>query len=162
MNCPSCNKELILPTGFEEFHILIVGNEPGDEGKPFDGNTLRILFAELGKLGIDLNSCRKTNYWMHSKNSNANCRKFMEAQLSKEAKGKKAILLMGAEPVNFFTAGKYGVKEVTSLRIESETSFSAPVIMASVSPSEAFRKGIGELRLALKRFANALEQEGIS
>lgn len=86
----------------------------------------------------------------------------MEAQLSKEAKGKKAILLMGAEPVNFFTAGKYGVKEVTSLRIESETSFSAPVIMASVSPSEAFRKGIGELRLALKRFANALEQEGIS
>lgn len=161
MKCPSCHKELILPTGFEEFPILIVGNEPGNENKPFDRNTSRILFAELGKLGIDLNSCRKTNYWMHSRNGKLNCRKFMEAQLAKEAKGKKAILLMGAEPVNYFSGRKLGVSEVTSLRIESETSFSAPVIMASVNPSEAFRKGIGELRLALKRFANALEQEGI-
>ena len=85
----------------------------------------------------------------------------MEQQLAKEAKGKKAILLMGAEPVNFFTAKKYGVKEVTSLRIESETSFSAPVILASISPAEASRKGIGEFRLSIKRFANALDEEDI-
>ncbi len=161
MNCPSCNKELILPTGFEEFHILIIGNKPGKEKTPFDGNSTRILYAEMGKVGLDLNSCRKTNYWLHAPNKNKQCRKFMEQQLCKEAKGKKGILLMGAEPVNFFTARKYGVKEVTSLRIESEASFSAPVIMASVNPGEASRKGIGELRLALKRFANALEKEGI-
>jgi hypothetical protein len=161
MNCPACDKELILPTGFEEFQLLLIGNAPGKEDKPFDGNTTRILFAEMGKLGLDLNSCRKTNYWLHAPNTNRQCRNFMEQQLCKEAKGKKGILLMGAEPVNFFTAKKYGVKEVTGLRIESETSFSAPVIMASVNPSEAFRKGIGELRLALKRFASALEKEGI-
>jgi hypothetical protein len=85
----------------------------------------------------------------------------MEQELTKEAKGKKAILLMGAEPVNFFTGGKYGVKEVTSLRIESETVFSAPIILASLNAAEASRKGVGELRLSLKRFSNALEKEGL-
>ena len=85
----------------------------------------------------------------------------MEQQLTKEAKGKKAILLMGAEPVKFFTAGQYGVKELTSLRIESETAFTAPVIVASVNPSETHRGGIGELRLAIKRFSNALKEEGL-
>jgi uracil-DNA glycosylase len=161
--CPACKKELVLPHGFQEFPILIVGNSPSEkEGKvPFDGNTTRILSAELGKLGIDLRSCRQTNFWLHKPNTDKKCKKFMEQELTKEAKGKKAILLMGAEPVNFFTGGKYGVKEVTSLRIESETVFSAPIILASLNAAEASRKGVGELRLSLKRFSNALEKEGL-
>ena len=163
MNCPICKKKLVLPTGFEEFPILLIGNAPDDNGitagQPFYGQTTKILFAELGRYGIDLRSCRKTNYWMHRKDSK--CKKFMEQQLTKEAKGKKAILLMGAEPVKFFTAGQYGVKELTSLRIEPETAFTALVIMASVNPSETHRGGIGELRLAIKRFSDALKEEGL-
>lgn len=160
MNCPACNKELIPSVGDEEYPILIVGNKP-DKDKHFDGNTIRILVAELGKFGIDLRSCRKTNYWLHAPNSKTSCRKFMEKQLTEEAKGKKAILLLGAEPVSFFTDRKYGISEVSSLRIESETSFSAKVILASVHPSEAFRGGVGELKLAFKRFATALQEENI-
>ena len=75
-----------------------------------------------------------------------------------EAKGKKFILLIGADVVETFTG--YKVSDVSGLQVESPV-LSAPIIMACVNPSMALARSVGEVRLAIGKVAKRLEKEGL-
>ena len=52
------------------------------------------------------------------------------------------------------------VTEIAGLKVES-LYLSAPIIIASPNPAQAFHKGIGEIRLSLQKFAKEVKKEGI-
>lgn len=157
--CSACNTDKIcLPSGPEKSPILIIGEMPGYEeiryGKPFCGATGSILMKELSYLGVDVKQCRLTNLWLHEPNGNAGCLVIGGQAAIKEAKGRKAILLVGSDVVKYFT--QHNVMDVCGLRVKSNF-ISCDLIMACVNPADVFHGSIGELRLALTKFSIAIE-----
>jgi hypothetical protein len=157
--CSVCNTDRIcLPSGPEKSPILIIGGYPEPDeirySKPFSGSNGSILMKELSYLGVDVKQCRLTNLWLHEPNDNAGCLVIGGQAAIKEAKGKKAVLLVGSDVVKYFT--QHSVMDVCGLRVKSNF-ISAPIIMACVSPNDVFRSGLGEFRLALTKFSVAIE-----
>lgn len=163
--CPVCKSEDCVPAfGYSKSQYLIIGEEPGHDeikkGKPFTGATGGVLRTELGKLGLDMQKFRVCNLWLHPKstkkdNSNKECLEYSVQQVIKEAKGKKAILLIGSETVKFFC--NKAVSNVTGLKVTSPY-LSAPLIMACVQPATAFHGTVGELRLSLEKFVEEIKK----
>jgi len=161
--CSVCKTdEIVLPHGNKNSSILIIGEFPTDEdikkGIPFVSSSGVILRQELGYLGIDLNSTRRCNLWIHTPNKNKSCLEYGINLCVQNAKNKQIILLLGSEPVKLFTGEK--VTDVNGLQIQS-TYFSAPIIMACVHPSSIFSSPVGELRFGLKNFANKVKEIGL-
>jgi len=177
--CPVCNNDdYVPPSGNPSSPVLLIGAFPGEEeirkGVPMVGATGGVLKAELHKLGLDLNMFRLANLWFHPEpkvnaGKDREAQKFIEAQkqkclsffaeqLIKEAKGKKAILLMGAKTVDYFCNKK--VSAVCGLQVTSPY-LSVPIIYACVNPADVFHSSIGEMRLALTKFAKRLDEEEI-
>jgi len=160
--CPICgNDEIVLPSGPSKADVLIIGEFPGrDEifkGKPLVGPTGRIMRSELAYLGMDMHQMRITNLWQHRPNKNEKCFEHGCSEAIKEAKGRKAILLVGSDTVKYFC--DKGVTSVCGLQVKSPY-LSAPIIYATVNPASLFKRGgVGEVRLALKKFVNALEKK---
>lgn len=157
--CPYCNRDdLVLPFGPKRSSILIIGEFPGEDeikkGRPMTGPMGGVLRTELAKLGLDTHSMRLTNLWLHPPNDNKECFNYGLESVIKEAKGRKAILLIGSETVKFFTGEN--VSEVNGLQVKS-TYFSAPIVFACVQPAIVFHKPIGELRLSLQKFVKLVE-----
>lgn len=157
--CPICgNKQCVPPSGSTRSPILIVAEFPGEDeikkGRPMIGRMGTILKAELGRLGVDINRMRLCNLWQHEPNNNEDCYKHGMEVVIQEAKGKKAILLLGSDAVKAFTGEK--VSDVCGLNIHSDY-LSAPVIVACVNPAQVFHASIGEMRLALKKFSKHIE-----
>lgn len=163
--CPICQYDTCVPAfGPKKSPILIIGEFPGEDeikmGKPLVGRTGGVLRTELGRLGIDLNRMRKGNLWIHPpqkvKNVKAEieqkdqCLKYSADLIIQEAKGRQVILLIGSDTVKFFC--DQSVMSVSGLLVTS-SYLSAPMIMAMVQPATVFHGGIGEVRLALKKFA---------
>ena len=171
--CYVCERKAILPTGYSQSKVLLIGDAPGiheiDNNKPVvvitrkqtAGNVLR---QELALVGADLYQFRMTNLWYHKpldkKHKNFdNCFKASLDACLMEAKGKQAILLMGAETVQYFTG--YKVSNVSGLQVESNM-LSAPIIYAMVSPTIVYSgKGLGEPRFAITNFFTHIQKEGI-
>lgn len=156
--CSVCNTDkTCLPLGPEKSPILIIGEFPGHDeirtGKPFTGATGSILMKELAFHGIDIKQCRLTNLWLHEPNGNAGCLVIGGQHAIREAKGRKAVLLVGSDVVKYFT--EHSVMDVCGLRVKSNF-ISAPIIMACINPAEVFHGSIGELRLALQKFSLAI------
>lgn len=165
--CYVCEKKVIPATGYSRSPILLLGSAPGKdeikEGRPFVGETGRVLRNELAMLGLDLFQCRLTNMWYHEPDKKdehyEDCFKASLSVCLEECKGKQAILLIGAETVGYFTG--YKVSDVSGLQVESNM-LSAPIIYAMVMPTIVFHgKGIGEVRFALNNFVNRLKEEGM-
>ena len=159
--CPHCNTEDIVPaSGNKDAEILIVGEFPGSEeirtGKPFSGNTGTILRKELRYLGLDIGTCRITNIWLHEPNKKDECYKYGIEQVIKEAKGRKAILLLGSDVTEYFI-GK-PVMSVCGMQVKS-SYLSAPIVFACVNPACVFKNNVGELKWALKKFVELLNGE---
>lgn len=159
-NCPICNTEdCVLPIGPENSPVLIIGSFPGDEelkeGKPMVGKNGGILKAELSKNKISMRLIRITNLWLHKPNENAGCLAHCAKQAIHEARGKKAILLVGADAVKYFCS--CSVEDYNGLQLKSDY-LSAPVIMGCVQPVSVFHGGSGELQLAIKKFADKLKE----
>lgn len=157
--CPICNNnQCVPPSGPSKSPILIVAEFPGDEeikkGKPMVGRMGTILKMELGKLGVDINRIRLCNLWQHAVNDNPECYQQGMKVVMQEAKGKKAILLLGSDAVKCFTGEN--VSNVCGLNLHSDY-LSAPIIIACVNPASAFHGAIGEMRLALKKFSQNIE-----
>ena len=155
--CPICGiNDCVPPSGYKNSRILIVGEMPGEEeikkGRPMIGKMGDVLRSELGRLGIDLNRSRICNLWQHKPNGNEDCYKHGFEVVIQEAKGKKAILLLGSDAVKAFTGES--VSKVCGLNLHSDY-LSASTIIACVNPAIAFHSSIGELRLALKKFSLA-------
>jgi uracil-DNA glycosylase family 4 len=157
--CQSCDRDdLVLASGPRGAKILIIGESPGDEeikkGKPMVGAMGHVLRTELARVNLDVNQMRLTNLWLHPKNDNEKCFKHGLDAVIKEARNRKAILLLGSDTVAFFCNQK--VSEVNGLVVES-SYFSVPLLFACVQPATVFHAGLGEVRLSLSKFSRKLE-----
>lgn len=165
--CPICNRRLVKAYGYSRSDILIVGDEPSinelQTGVPFSGETGKVLRKEMARVGMDLGSCRIMNLWTHKawKKSDEHfdeCFEMSRNLVLDEAKGKQAILLIGADTVQYFTG--YKVSDVNGLQVESNM-LSAPVIFAAIQPTNVFRGGWGEVRFAIEQFVHHVKKGGI-
>jgi len=158
--CPVCNSEdCVPPSGNPSSKILIIGAFPGKEeikeGKPMVGQNGWILDKELRRCSVDLKRLRITNLWQHPQNDNAGCLVHWGKQAIAEAKGKKAILLIGAETVKYFCG--CSVEAYNGLLVKSDY-LSAPIVMACIQPVNVFSGGLGEFRLTISKFSSHIEE----
>lgn len=166
-SCPICSTPLILPKGHSD--LLIIGSAPDDvdiqNGSPFSSSrsSMRkvisagyILRKELERVGLSINDFRVTHLWLHEPNKSEDCFKIGYDTVLDEAKGKKAILLVGAEATEIFTG--YKVSEVSGLQVDSSL-LSCPNIMAMVSPALAMSRVVGEVRNGVLKWKNMLDKE---
>lgn len=169
--CPACGEPGVPPSGSVSSDILIIGEFPGEaemeRGRPFCGPTGKVLKAELRRVGIEPNMCRYTNLWLHPPLDgkewiarNEECRHAGLSIALDEAKGRKAVLLVGSDCAEQFIGLK--VTSICGLLVDS-AMLSAPIVMAIVNPAIVFQesKGVGEVRLALSKFAEACQKEGL-
>lgn len=165
--CPVCATKVVPYFGNSD--VLVVGEFPGkaelEKGRPFSTHHMyitagQVFRKELAKVGVDLNSLRCGNLWLHEPNGNDDCFKVGYDVVLEEAKGKKAILLVGSDTVETFTG--YKVSDVCGLQVDSAI-LSAPIIYAMVNPAICLHgRGVGEVRLAIKKFVGRLEKEGLA
>lgn len=167
--CPACSQRIVAPSGPRNSPVLLLGEFPGrtevEQGRPFATHTMfitagRVLRTELAMAGLDFNTCRVSNLWLHEPNDSDNCFEEGKAIALEEAKGRKAILLIGSLVVETFTA--YKVSEVSGLQVDTPM-LSCPIVYALFNPALVFQpgRGIGEIRMGIQKFAKRLEQEKI-
>ena len=154
----ACGKSIVPPSGPEKAPILIVGEFPGKEemrsGQPFVGPAGMILRSELNKVGITLGECRVTNLSLHQFPDDP-CWQLGLEQVIREAKGRRAILLLGSECSKMLL--KKPVTTISGLRVKSEY-LDAPIVMATINPAALITGTVGELRLTLQRFAKLVKK----
>ena len=118
--CDICGRKLVAPEGPANADILLVADSPTifdvREGRPWTGPGGKVLRTELRRAGINYNNCRVTNMWQHVKHKDCDPASHIDAVL-KEMQGRKAILLMGADAVQYFTGEN--VSEVSGLRVDT-------------------------------------------
>lgn len=162
--CPSCGDSICPPSGNSK-QLLIVGDAPDRmdmmKKHPFSIDTWRttpgkVLRKELERMGASLNEFRACYLWLHETTRSGSCWQAGYDNVLTEAKGKKAILLMGAEVVSTFT--QYKVSDVSGLQVDSPI-LSASIIYAMISPGLAIQRSLGEVRFAITQFVNRLYEE---
>jgi hypothetical protein len=176
--CTSCGKGSLSPIikskPFMIVKELVTGNEVNSdqvfvpEGKSKYGHdehtTSWYLAKELGMCGLNINTMCLTNLYLHipprggrSKEGKAivaGCEQFSIDEFIKVAKDMKIILMMGAGTIKTFTG--YNASEVYSLPCKSELLPNVPVIIPAPNVDKIMNMPIGELRLALKVFAEQI------
>jgi hypothetical protein len=165
-HCPSCGDRICPPLGKSQT-VLVIGEFPGrlemEKGVPFATSSMfttagKVFRKESERLGVSLTQFRLCNIWLHEPNNNENCWKAGYDLVLEQAKGKKAILLVGSDTVETFTG--YKVSDVNGLQVDSSI-LSAPIIYASVNPALALHRSYGEVRFALTQFIQRLEKENL-
>ena len=159
--CSGCgDTNTVYATGYKASTILFVGAHPGDDeiksGRPFSGSSGGILRTELGRMGVDVSRIRMCNLWLHAPNKNEKCLQAGLVYLLKETKGKKLVVLFGAEPVKYLcdvSVEAYNGLVVTSSYINTST-----VIIACIQPANVFKGTIGDVRTSLKKIALQIER----
>ena len=164
--CPICNADCISPSGHSD--LLIIAESPTKidikMGRLFSTSSMFttagfVMRKELARVGLDLSQFRVSSLWIHEPNKNEECFRVGYDAVLEEAKGKKFILLVGAEVVETFTG--YKVSDVSGLQIDSPV-LSAPIIYAMVNPSMALARSVGEVRLGIEKVGRRLEKEGLA
>lgn len=162
--CPVCANEIVRITGDKDAKILVVGSIPNDDElhyhKPFSGGTGTIFRRELFKnADIDIATCRLAMLWYHENNKNSSCLSVSMEQLEQEFRGKKYIILVGAQAVTQYTG--LSVDKVSGLDV---TEYVAPELLSTdarvvalVNPSTVFMRGVGELRFGLSSIKRIIE-----
>lgn len=137
-----------------------MGEFPGEEemnrGAPFVGKAGQILEYELGRVGIDMWACRLITMWQHYQNKSIDCLEYGLKALTLEMAGRK-VLMMGSELANYFLGTK--VSLLYGMKVESAL-FPRSIQFAIVSPSPgiALHQPLGELRLAIQKFAKLVKE----
>jgi DNA polymerase len=148
--CPICNYKMVPAVGPPKSDTLLIGEFPGEEeikeGRPWAGEGGKILRAELAKAGIAYVNCRATNLWLHRMNDGCDMAFHIDA-LMKEVEGRKYILLMGSELSKLFLE-----KPVSDLS-GTVTKFGGVKTVVCYNPAIAMHSSVGEVRLAIRRFA---------
>jgi len=122
------------------------------DGRPWTGPAGEILSLELRKAGINYNKCRVTNMWEHAKAKD--CRPNIDA-LIHEMDGRRAILLMGADVVQYFVGEN--VSDVSGLEVQGDMLPENTIVYAIFNPAIALHDKLGEIRLGLERFRDAVK-----
>jgi len=153
----------MAPEGPSNAYYLLVGDAPTQfdvkESKLWTGPGGEVLRAELRRGGVSHLNCRITNLWLHAKTKD--CEMHID-ELLKEMIGKRAILLMGADAVSYFTGEN--VSDVSSLRVDTldyakeMLPKSVGVVYAIFNPAIALHEKLGEVRLGMKRFGDAVKE----
>jgi uracil-DNA glycosylase family 4 len=157
--CPICNNLLLVPAAGPRSDVLLVGEEPGWQeekvGQPFIGPAGDILRAELARVGIQYSTCRVTNLWQHAISKEAGELDYHIGLLMKELNKVKHVLFMGSECAK--TLFHLSVLETAGLKVKA-TWLPANIKTAMLAPNPAIvlHDTVGELRLSLKRFAEAV------
>ena len=166
-SCPVCGSKTCPPYGSSK-DVLVIGEFPGhreiETGKPFSGSHYfmtagKIFRKELERVGLSLSDWKICNLWQHEPNQQEDCWQLGYDTVLSEAKGKKAILLVGSEVIDAFVPN-YKVSDINGLRVESPV-LSAPLIVAMINPALALHRAVGEVRFAIGRWKYWLEQENI-
>jgi len=162
--CIACEQEGTPPRGRKDAPYLLVFNKPypvqpavTSKYKKAQLSGLDVLRKELQLVGLDLNyDFRMTWLWLHEPGKKEECYTAGRNLVLDEAKGKQAVILVGAEPVDEFTG--YSASDVYGLQVESPT-FSAPVVFVIPKPEGVFVRGsgIGELRLSIQKLGRLLD-----
>jgi hypothetical protein len=177
--CTSCGKGTLSPI-IKSSPFLIVkeictGNEVNSdrvfvqEGENKyhhqEHTTSWYLAKELGMCGLNINTMCLTNLYLHippkggrSKEGKAivaGCEQFSIDEFIKVAKDMKIILMGGAATIKTFTG--YNASEVYGLPCKSELLPNVPVIIPMPNPDKIMSSPIGEMRLALKVFAQQIK-----
>ena len=164
ITCHICHADCISPSGHS--NLLIVAESPTKTDLAAWRIFATAMFTtaglvmrkELAQVGLDLTQFRLTTLWQHEPNKKEECFKHGYDAVLEEAKGKKFILLIGADVVETFTG--YKVSDVSGLQVDSPV-LSAPIIYAMVNPSMALARSVGEVRLAIGKVVDRLEKEGL-
>jgi len=162
--CPSCGEVGCNFLGNSKAKYLLVFNKPYpasvgvvNKYKKQQLSGLDVLRKEMSKCGMDLQGDFRLSWiWLHEVSKNLECFKYGKNLVLDEAKGKQAVILVGAEPVEEFTG--LSASDVYGLQVESST-FSAPVVFVLPKPESMFVRGsgIGELRLSVQKLGKVLE-----
>lgn len=164
--CPICDERICLPSGASQ-DMLIIGDDPTKDdlvqGHPFASNSNfttagKVFRKELNMVGLSLGEFRTMYLWKHEPTDSEECYQNGYDTVLSEAKGKKAILLVGSDVVQLFTGHK--VSDVSGLRVDSPI-LSAPLIVAMYSPALALSRSVGEVRFAIGRWKYWLEKENL-
>ena len=157
--CPDCGKLLVEPCGPPRASILLLAEFPGwyeiKSGVPWTGPAGKVLKDELRRVGIRYEKCRVTNLWQHEKDTKT-CELSGHWQRTLvELQGKIAVLLMGSEVATHFLG--VAVSDVTGTFVQSPLlPKSVEVALAMYNPAIALHDRLGEVRLAITRFAAAV------
>ena len=165
--CPVCGNTAIYGYGPKTSDKLIILSHPDwadiMAGRPFSIVPKKttggyVMQREMRRVGLELMDFRTLCLWPHETTDDSRCMETQEQLILEEAKGKRAILLVGAQAVHHFTG--YKVSDVNGLPLESGV-LSAPIIYPLVNPSSVLvaGQGVGEIRFGLKEFANRLQQD---
>lgn len=150
-----CGYRFIPAVGPKNAKILLVGEYPDYAGvihnRPIgDEDTLKILRAELARAGISLDECRLTNLWQHDWNDE--CDEGLHMSILQQEFAGRHILLMGSTLTNLMF--NEPVEELSGLTLKHPV-YPKLKFHISVHPATAKSGPIGELRHALKLFAEA-------
>lgn len=167
MLCPVCGNTGVYGRGRTDSDRLIILSHPDWAdivgGLPFSivpkKNTGGyVMQREMRRVGLELSDFRTVCLWPHENTKDIRCMEAQEQLVLEEAKGKRVILLVGAQAVGHFTG--YKVSDVNGLPLESG-ALSAPIIYPLVNPSGVLvaGQGLGELRFGLSEFAARLEKD---
>lgn len=156
-------KEMVTDNEIKS-NTVFVDNMQNKWGYP-EKTTSYYLAKELGLVGVQMNTLCLTNLYMHvpdkgkrtkeAKESAQACLDYSISQIVEEAKGKKIVLLMGAEVIRTFTG--YPASSVYGLKCKSEFLPDVPVIIPAPNPDKLMLQPIGELRNALRVFAEEIK-----
>lgn len=122
------------------------------------------LNKELGMVGLQLSTMNLTNLYMHElpkggrskegKELVQACTDYSIEQVQELARGKKVVLLMGADVIRTFTG--FPSTSVYGLTCKSELLPDVPVCIPAPNADKIMSSPIGELRNALKVFAEQI------
>lgn len=182
--CPVCMGNAVPARGSVDSDVLIIGEFPGTEEmrslRPFSGGAGGVLRQEFANCGIYLGDFRVTNLWVHPihvtytehihqfgnevsnkeliDDLNKKCLEYSTKLVMDEAKGKKAILLVGSDVVSTFT--DYTVSNVNGLEVGS-TFKKTKIVVAMYNPAIVFHKTVGEIRFAVRNFSRLVKEAGL-
>lgn len=153
-NCPACNSRVVMPTRGN--NILYLSSTP-------IGGGIDILRPEVYKIGMDFYEWSKACTLWHEENKNENCLTASNFTLfdpeRKYCLAIEHVLLAGSLAVKHFTG--FNVSDVNGLDVTDvfaahEEFPMLKSVTAMVNPTIAFAKGIGEVRFAMRNFANTV------
>jgi hypothetical protein len=120
---------------------------------------------ELGMVGLNLQTFNLATFYSHilpkskkTKEDKAIVQKCLDwsiAEVIQVAKDMKIILMMGAEVVRAFL--DYSISDVSGLVCKSDLLPNVPVIIPAPNPDKIMNQPIGEMRNALKVFAEQIK-----
>lgn len=161
--CEVCHRDIIYPSGSPKAPVLMFGAYPRHEeirkGKPWVGNVGKALRGEMSRAGLSEQRVRLTNVWLHKeKEEECKISWHMDILLFEMKRQKpEAVMVMGSLPARLFFEEK--VSDITGLEVTSPYfPPSVKVSMAMVDPMTAHHGGIGEVRLAIQRFAKLVDE----